>query len=368
MTAAETLRRTSLYDAHRAAGGRMVPFAGWELPIQYAGLSEEHLAVRTHVGLFDVSHMGEIRIEGSHALEAVQRLITNDAARLTVGGGLYSPMCTPGGGIVDDLTVFRVAEQAYLLVVNAATHAKDLAWIRMHAAPAVVRDLSHETAFLALQGPRAEPLLSALAGIDLAPLPAFHGRDAVPIAGVRALVTRTGYTGEDGFEIACPWEAAPTVWAALMEAGRPHGLVPAGLGARDTLRLEAGLMLYGQDIDETTYPLEASLGWTVKFDKGDFIGRETLVRQRQEGVTRRLAGFELTDRAIPRHECAIHAGGQRIGQVTSGTFAPFLRRSIGMGYVPTALATAGTAIEIEVRGRLAPAQVVRLPFYRRPKR
>ncbi len=368
MTTDAALRRTTLYEAHRAAEGRMVPFAGWELPVQYAGVTEEHLAVRTHAGLFDVSHMGEIRIEGPHALDTVQRLVTNDAARLAVGAGLYSPMCLPEGGIVDDLTVFRTAEQAYLLIVNAATRAKDLAWIMEHAGRASVRDISDETALLALQGPRAEAILGGLVGIDPAALPSFHVVDAGAIAGVRATVSRTGYTGEDGFEIACPWQAAPVVWAALMEAGRPHGLVPAGLGARDTLRLEAGFMLYGQDIDETTSPLETPLGWTVKFDKHDFIGRQTLVRQRQEGPGRRLVGVEVTDRAIPRHECAILAGGQRVGQITSGTFAPFLRRSIGMGYVPTAVAVPGTAIEIEVRGRLAPAQVVRLPFYRRPKR
>ncbi len=364
----QALRRTSLFETHRAAGGRIVPFAGWELPVQYTGVTEEHMAVRTRAGLFDVSHMGEFVIEGPAALGTVQRLITNNAARLAVGAGLYTPMCMPAGGIVDDLTVFRTAERAYLLVVNAATHAKDLAWIQEHAAPAIVRDLSDETALLALQGPRAEPLLSVATGRELVSLPSFHLADGVSIAGVRVIVSRTGYTGEDGFEIACPWEAAPAVWDALMEAGRPHGLVPAGLGARDTLRLEAGYMLYGQDIDETTSPLEAPLGWTVKFDKGDFIGGEALGRQRQEGVTRRLVGFEMTDRAIPRHECAILGGGQRIGQVTSGTFAPFLRRSVGMGYVPTASAAPGAIVDIEVRGRLAPAQVVRLPFYRRPMR
>ncbi len=368
MTTDAALRRTTLYEAHRAADGRMVPFAGWELPIQYTGVTEEHLAVRTHAGLFDVSHMGEIRIEGPHALDAVQRLITNDASRLAVGAGLYSPMCQSDGGIVDDLTVFRTAEQAYLLIVNAATRAKDLAWIMEHAGRALVRDISDETALVALQGPRAEAILGGLVGIDLTALPSFHVVDPIAIAGVRATVSRTGYTGEDGFEIACPWEAAPAVWAALLEAGRPHGLVPAGLGARDTLRLEAGYMLYGQDIDETTSPLEAPLAWTVKFDKGDFTGHQTLVRQRAEGPRRRLVGVEVTDRAIPRHECAILAGGQRVGKITSGTFAPFLRRSIGMGYVPTAAAAPGTAIEIEVRGRPAPAQVVRLPFYRRPKR
>lgn len=364
---AEALRRTPLYDAHVAAGGRIVPFAGWELPVQYAGITEEHLAVRTRAGLFDVTHMGEVFIEGPHALEAVQRLITNDAARLAVGAGLYTPMCLPSGGIVDDLTVFRMREQSYLLVVNAATRAKDLAWIQEHAGRAVVRDDSDEIGLLALQGPRAVAILAEAAGRDLSGLAAFHLTRDVTIAGVPVVVTRTGYTGEDGFEIFCPMEATPIVWSALVDAGRPHGLVLAGLGARDTLRLEAGYMLYGSDIDETTTPLEAPLGWTVKFDGGDFIGREALLKQKTEGVARRLVGFETAGRAIPRHHYAILAAGRRVGAVTSGTFAPALRRPIGMGYVPPGLAPPGTALEIDVRGTPAPAQVVRLPFYRRPK-
>lgn len=367
MVTGATLRRTPLYSAHVAAGGRIVPFAGWELPVQYGSIAEEHLAVRTCAGLFDVSHMGEIRIEGSHALEAVQRLITNDAARLAVGAGLYTPMCLPSGGIVDDLTVFRVAEQAYLLIVNAATRAKDLLWIQEHARRAVVRDDSDEIALLALQGPRAAAILGEAAARDFSRLAAFHIIQEVSIAGVPTAVSRTGYTGEDGFEISCPMDAAPTVWSALLDIGRPHGLIPAGLGARDTLRLEAGYMLYGSDIDETTTPLEAPLGWTVKLDRGDFIGRDALQRQATEGVTRRLVGFEVVGRAIPRQGCAILAAGGQVGTVTSGTFAPSLRRPIGLGYVPVGLARPGTALEIDIRGAPAPAGVVRLPFYRRPK-
>ncbi len=362
-----SLRRTSLYDVHRAAGARMVPFAGWEMPVQYTGVTEEHMAVRTRVGLFDISHMGEIRIEGPEALPAIQRVITNDAARLAVGQGLYTPMCAPQGGIIDDVIVFRVADRAYLLVVNAATRAKDLGWIRDHAGGATPRDASDDMALLALQGPRAGAVLEASSGADLAPLPPFHLREGVVIAGVPTMVSRTGYTGEDGFEIACPWDDAPAVWVALVEAGGTHGLLPAGLGARDTLRLEAGLMLYGQDIDETTSPLEAPLGWTVKFDKGAFNGREALLRQRTDGVKRRLVGFETTDQVIPRQHHAICADGQRRGEVTSGTFAPFLRRPLGMGYVPIALSVAGSDLGVEVRGKIAPARVVRLPFYRRPK-
>lgn len=359
------LRRSSLYEAHRAAGGRMVPFAGWEMPVQYAGLREEHLAVRTRVGLFDVSHMGEILIEGPHALPAVQRLITNDARPLAVGQGLYTPMCNPAGGVIDDLIVFRTADQEYLLIVNAGTRAKDLAWIQEHAAPAVARDLSDEVALLALQGPMAEAVLEAASGARLGALLPFHRIEGIAVQGVSVAVARTGYTGEDGFEIAPAWDAAPRVWEALIEVGRPHGLVPVGLGARDTLRLEAGLMLYGHDIDETTSPLEAPLAWTVKFDKEEFIGKPALERQRKEGVARRLVGFEAEGRAIPRHGCEIRAAGERAGAVTSGTFSPSLRRPIGMGYVPRAASARGSGLEIEVRGSPVPARVVRLPFYRR---
>ncbi len=365
--ASDPLRHTPLYDAHVAAGARMVPFAGWEMPVQYTGVGAEHMSVRTRVGLFDVSHMGEIRIEGPGAVELVQRLITNDAGRLAIGAGLYTPMCTPAGGIIDDLIVFRTAERAYLAIVNAATRAKDVDWMREHAGNVTVRDVSDETALLALQGPRSETLLSAASGADLARLRPFHLREDVMLAGVATAVTRTGYTGEDGFEIACPWDDAPAVWAALVEAGTPLGLQPGGLGARDTLRLEAALMLYGQDIDETTSPLEARLGWAVKLDKGPFIGREPLLRQHTDGVTRRLVGFEPAAQAIPRPHYPICADGTRLGEVTSGTFAPYLRRPVGMGYVPVAHSSVGAELGIDVRGTIAPARVVRLPFYRRQR-
>ncbi|MDR7554882.1 MAG: glycine cleavage system aminomethyltransferase GcvT [Armatimonadota bacterium] len=362
------LRQTSLHAAHRAAGARLVPFAGWEMPLQYVGIVAEHVAVRTRAGLFDVSHMGQIRVEGREALEVVQRVITNDASRLSVGRGLYTPMCLPSGGIVDDVTVFRVAEDVYLFVVNAARRERDVAWITEHAAgaTATVHDVSDATALLALQGPRAAAILARVADGEVTVLPRFHALDDVRIAGVPAWVSRTGYTGEDGFELAVPWDEAPRVWYALLEAGQPEGLVPAGLGARDTLRLEAGYMLYGNDIDETTTPLEAPLAWTVKFDKGEFVGREALIRQHTEGVTRRLVGFEVVDRAIARAHQGIWAEGVRIGRVTSGTFAPTLQRPIGLGYVPVAYAAVGTRLEIEARGTYVPARVVSLPFYRRP--
>lgn len=364
---ATTLRRTPLHAAHLALGARMVPFAGWEMPVQYRGIMEEHLAVRSRAGLFDVSHMGEILVEGPGALETLQRLLTNDVGRLRVGQGLYSPMCAPHGGILDDLTAFRVGEERYLLVVNAATTAKDLAWVADHADRAVMRDVSSEMALLALQGPAAEAILSQLTPAPLARLRLFDAVPRTTVADRPAFLSRTGYTGEDGFEIGPAWEDAPPVWEALLAAGQPLGLQPAGLGARDTLRLEAGFMLYGSDIDETTTPLEAPLGWTVKWEKGDFIGRAALLAQRERGVERRLVGFTLAERAIARHGFPILWDGAAVGRVTSGTFSPTLQRSIGLGYVAVVHAEPGTPLAVEIRGRPVPGEVTRLPFYRRPK-
>ena len=360
------LRRTPLYDRHARLGARLVEFGGWEMPVQYAGIVEEHRAVRTAAGIFDVSHMGEVELEGPGALASVQQLITNDAGRLDIGGGLYTPMCLPSGGIVDDLTVFRTGAQRYLLVVNASTAAKDFAWIAEHTRDAQARDRSAEWGLLALQGPRAGAILQRLTRPDPTALPAFHIITGAEVAGVGGcFISRTGYTGEDGYEIGCPWDQAPRLWDALLEGGVPDGLVPAGLGARDTLRLEAALMLYGNDIDETTTPLEAPLGWTVKLEKGAFIGREVLVRQMAEGTVRKLAGFEMTERAIPRHGYPLRIDGRAVGQVTSGTFGPWLGKSIGMGYVAREHAKPGTALGVEIRGKTTRAAVVKLPFYRR---
>lgn len=364
--AVEQLKRTSLYPRHVQSGARLVGFGGWEMPVQYAGIVEEHRAVRTAAGLFDVSHMGEVEVEGPGALASVQRLITNDAARLMLGGGLYSPMCLPTGGIVDDLTVFRLSEQRFFFVVNASTADKDFAWIREHTTNATARNRSAEFGLLALQGPKAAAILARVTRINLGELTYFHMRDGVEVAGIRScFVSRTGYTGEDGFEVGCPWDAAPRIWDALMEAGGGHGLVPIGLGARDTLRLEAGYMLYGNDIDETTTALEAPLGWTVKLDKGDFIGRDVLVRQKQTGVARKLVGFEMLERAIPRHGYPLLSGAARIGHVTSGTFGPWVNKSLGMGYVTPEHTRQGDRIAVEIRGRPVQAAVVKLPFYKR---
>lgn len=345
----------------------MVPFAGWEMPVQYTGIIEEHHSVRQRAGLFDVSHMGECLVEGPNALEALQWLVTNDVARLEVGQGLYTPMCYPSGGIVDDLTVFRIEATQYLLVVNADTTSKDLAWIEEHRRGAAVRDISRAMALLALQGPAAQKILNRLTPVSLDTLRPFHVLPEIEVAGRPAFVSRTGYTGEDGFEIGPAWDDAPRIWEALLDVGETEGLVPAGLGARDTLRLEAGFMLYGNDINEHTSPLEAPLAWMVKWEKGDFIGRDALLRQREEGPARKLVGFTVEGRALARHGDALRYGGSQVGTVTSGSYSPTRQTSIGMGYVPRNLADVGVQLEVEVRGRTAPVRVTRLPFYRSKK-
>ncbi len=363
----EILRRTSLHPVHLRRGGRMVPFAGWEMPVQYSGIIEEHLAVRHRAGLFDVSHMGEIVIEGAGALEALQRLVTNDVAQLEIGRGLYTPMCNPEGGVIDDLTIFRLGPARYLLIVNAATATKDLSWIETHRGSVALRDISREMGLLALQGPAAQRTLEQLTAAPLFSMRAFDLMPEVEVAGRRVFLSRTGYTGEDGFEIGPVWDEAPAIWDALLDAGTALGLVPVGLGARDTLRLEAGFMLYGNDIDETTSPLEAPLGWTVKWEKGDFIGRQALARQREEGPMRKLVGLTVEGRAVARHGYTLLHQGERVGAVTSGTFGPTVQRSIALGYVPRELSGSGTLVDVEIRGRPVAARVTRLPFYRAGK-
>ncbi len=362
----ETLKRTPLYDAHRAAGARMVPFAGWEMPVQYTSIMEEHRAVRTRAGLFDVSHMGEIDLTGAGALALAQHLVTNDAGRLEAGQALYSPMCTPAGGIIDDLLVYRMSDRHVMLVVNAANTEEDLAWVREHAGADVqVTDRSAEIALLALQGPRAQEILQRLTPVSLDAIKYYWFRQEVEVAGRRTLVSRTGYTGEDGFEIYAASHGAVHVWNAILGAGRSAGLLPAGLGARDTLRLEVGYLLHGNDMDKTTTPLEAGLGWTVKPAKGEFIGAEALRRQKAEGISRRLVGFTLTDRMIARHGFAIQRDGAEIGRVTSGSFGPTVEKSIGLGFISPRYAEPGQSLAVEIRGRAVPGTVTKLPFYAR---
>lgn len=349
----------------------MVPFAGWEMPVEYAGagLVEEHLAVRTRAGLFDVSHMGQVELAGRDALAAVQQFTSNDASRLEVGQAHYSALTTADGGFVDDLLVYRLANSHFLLVVNASNVRKDVAWLVEHARPfgdLAVVDTSSRYALIALQGPAAREVLQPLTGLDLAGLKYYwfaHGE----VAGVRATVSRTGYTGESGYEIFAPPAQAVKLWQALLEAGREAGVQPAGLGARDTLRLEAGMRLHGSDIDETTTVLEADLEWIVGWNKAAFNGREALAAQKAQGLARRLVGFEMVDRAIARHGYDVFVDGRNVGRVTSGTQTPFLKKAIGMTYLPTDRTEPGTGFEVDVRGRRAHARVVPLPFYKRPK-
>jgi aminomethyltransferase len=374
--AAAPLRHTPLHACHLELGARMVGFAGWEMPVQYAGVIEEHRAVRTAAGLFDVSHMGEIRLRGAGAEALLQALTPNDVARLAPGRAHYSGLLTERGTYVDDLLVYRLAADDFLVVVNASNAERDLAWVREHAAglasaaaEAEIRDESDQHALLALQGPRA---LAILEPLTAAPPPGiaalrYYGFLRGEVAGVPAIISRTGYTGEDGFELYLPPGGAPEVWRRLLAAGAPHGLQPAGLGARDTLRLEAAMALYGHEIDELTTPLEAGLSWVVKLDKGDFLGRAALAAQQAAGLERTLIGFEVQGRGIARQGHTVLSGGQEVGRVTSGTWSPTLERAIGMAHVPVALAQPGTALALDVRGRTLAAAVVGLPFYRRPK-
>ncbi len=365
--AGKAVRRTPLYDSHRRLGGRMVEFAGWEMPVYYTGILEEHRAVREQAGLFDVSHMGEVEVRGAQASFTCQALVTNDAAKLDVGGAQYSVMCLPTGGIVDDVIYTRLAPDRFLFCVNAANEEKDYEWMRDHARGAEVVNRSADFAQLALQGPKAARILQPLTAIDLATLASFRAVEG-EVAGLRALVSRTGYTGEDGFEIYVAPERAETLWERLLAEGAGQGLVPVGLGARDTLRLEKGLMLYGNDIDETTTPLEAGLGWVVKLDKPDFVGREALLRQKTEGVGRRLVGLRLDENtAPPRHGYRVLAAGRTVGRVTSGSKSPTLGRGIALALVESTVAEIGTALEVESRSRQHPAEVVTLPFVRRQK-
>jgi len=365
------LKRTPLHGTHVALGARMVPFGGWDMPVEYSGITAEHMAVRTAAGLFDVSHMGEVEIAGKGALEAVQHITSNDASKLQIGQIQYSGLTSPEGTFVDDLLVYRFGPSHYLLVINAGNIDKDWEWIAARAkeaSPEVATvNSSSRYALIAIQGPRAQEILQEQTAIDLAAIKYYwfaHGE----IAAVRGTVSRTGYTGEDGFEIMIPPAMAPTVWDALMQAGKPHGLVPAGLGARDTLRLEAAMRLHGNDIDATTTVVEADLNWIVGWNKPEFLGRDVLHAQKANGTSKVLVGFEMTERAIGRHGHAVFHNGQQVGVVTSGTQTPFLRKAIGMAYVPPVLKAPGTEIEIDIRGRRAKAVVVPMPFYKRPKK
>src|SRR5881394_2531067 len=352
-TATAELRKTPLNARHRASNGRMVPFAGWDMPVEYSGVVAEHLAVRTAAGLFDVSHMGEIEIAGKDALAAVQRISSNDASKLQVGQAQYSGLLTPEGTFVDDLLVYRLAPAHFLLVVNAGNIAKDYAWMAEHiqgVGDAVAVDSSSRYALIAVQGPEALNVLQPLTGVDLDSMKYYwfgHGE----IANVRGTISRTGYTGEDGFEIFVPPAQADKVWLALLESGRSADVIPCGLGARDTLRLEAGMRLHGNDIDETTTAVEADLNWIVGWKKDDFIGASSLREQKASGAPRKIVGFEMLERGIGRHGYDAYIGDAKVGVVTSGTQTPHVKKAIGMVYLPPEHAALDTEFDVDVRGR-----------------
>jgi aminomethyltransferase len=361
--AGETLQRTPLYDEHKALGARLVPFAGYEMPVQYpAGITAEHRAVRERCGVFDVSHMGEFVVRGPEAVDFVNYVATNDVAKLAVGQAHYSTLCNERGTVEDDCLVYRHADHL-MLVVNASNKDKDLAHILRYKDrfDCTVEDVSDGVALLAVQGPDAERVLQPLTATDLAALKYYWFAEG-EVAGVPCTISRTGYTGEDGFELYCPAEQAGALWDALLATGQ---VTPCGLGARDTLRLEMGMALYGNDVDDTTTPLEAGLAWVVKLAKGDFVGRGALEAQKAAGVPRKLVGFTVGERAIPRHGMPVFVDGAPSGTVCSGTMSPSVGAAIGMCYVPMAAAADGTAIEIDVRGRRVAATVTKPPFYKK---
>ena len=369
---APQLKQTPLNSAHRQLGARMVDFGGWDMPVQYpAGTIEEHLRTRNHAGLFDVSHMGEVDVRGVDAIAFVNRITSNDVSKLVDGQAQYSALTTPQGTVIDDLLVYRLAGDHLLLVVNASTTEKDWEWIKSHHTGDSVelKNVSADYCQLALQGPDAQTILQKLTDLPLAEIKYYHftpGR----VDGIDGIVSRTGYTGEDGFEVYAAADRAEQLWNKILDAGdtgSPTGVLPCGLAARNTLRLEAGMALYGNDIDDTTTLLEANLGWICKLDKGDFIGREALAQQKQEGVKRKLVGFEVTERGIARDHQDVVINGERVGQVTSGSPAPFLKKNIGLAYVPVEFANVGQQIQVDVRGKLVGAQIVKTPFYKRAK-
>lgn len=372
MTPQNAPERTPLYDTHVALNARMMPFGGFEMPVQYSGIIDEHLTVRRNVGLFDVSHMGEVLVRGPEALNFIQNLITNDASRMYDGRAMYTVMCKPDGGIVDDLLVYRFSEQEYMLVINAANIDKDLKWMRANnEVGADLENISERTALLAVQGPESFNVVQKLVDIRLDDLKYYHflrinSKSFSHLGDV--ILSHTGYTGEKGIEIYCDSDRALAIWEALMTSGKEHGIKPAGLGARDTLRIEAGFALYGNDITEETNPLEAGLGWLVKLDKNSFIGKPAIERIKIEGTARRLIGFMLEERGIPRQGFPIQNQNDiQIGYVTSGTQSPILEKGIGLGYVENKAdyTTPDSLIKVSIRNRSIPARVVKPPFHKK---
>jgi aminomethyltransferase len=370
---APILKQTPLNAAHRRLGGRMVEFGGWDMPVQYpAGTVEEHLRTRTHAGLFDVSHMGEIEARGADAIAFVNRICSNDVTKLVDGQAHYSALTTPAGTVVDDLLVYRFGPEHLLLVVNASTTEKDWDWIGSLKRDEQVTLTNRSADFcqIALQGPAAIGILQTLTQTPLEEIKYYHFREG-EVDGIPSIISRTGYTGEDGFEVYAASDKAERIWDRILDAGghgTPEGVLPCGLAARNTLRLESAMALYGHEITEETTLLEANLGWITKLNKGDFTGRDALARQKEEGLKRKLVGFEVTERGIARDGQDVYVGGAKVGQVTSGSPAPFLKKNIGMAYVPVEHAATGQQIQIDVRGRMVGAQIVATPFYKREKK
>ncbi len=357
-------KKTALYDVHKSLGAKIVNFAGYWMPIQYAGIMQEHKRVRSTVGLFDISHMGEFIVRGDGAFDYLQKLTINDVSNLSVNQAHYTAMCYDDGGIVDDLLLYRL-ENYYLMVVNAANIEKDWQWARKHLLSNVsIENKSDETSLLALQGPKSQKVLQKITSLDLNTIKYYWFTRTV-VAGVEMILSRTGYTGEPGFELMFPRDDSKKVWDAVMQAGREYDIEPIGLGARDTLRLEMKMCLYGHDIDQTTNPLEAGLGWITKLDKGDFIGRDALLKVKEQGIKRKLVAFELEGKAFPRQGYDIYDGATKIGKVTSGTFSPMLNKGIGLGYVPVEKSKVGTEIAVEIRGNKKKAQIIKPPFYKK---
>ena len=358
-------RTTPLNAAHRKAGGRMVDFAGWDMPVQYDGLIQEHERVRTGVGLFDVSHMGEIEFKGPGALEEANRLITNDLARCIDGQAVYAGLLNEKGTFVDDVVAYRFSLEHIFICVNASNADKDFEWMASNAKNVKPVNRSNDYAQIAVQGPKAFGLVQRLVKKPLEGVGTYRFTTG-DVAGIACIISRTGYTGEDGFELYCPPDKAEALWNALLEEGKPEKAAPAGLGARDSLRTEMKFALYGNDIDDAHTPLEAGLGWIVKLDKADFIGKSVLVAQKAAGISRKLVGFEMVDAGIPRAHYPILQNGEKVGEVTSGTMGPSIKKAVGIGYVPTALSAEGSTFHVDIRGRAATARVVKTPFYTRP--
>lgn len=359
------IKKTAFYDIHQKYNAKIVEFAGFYMPIQYRGINEEHLRVRTSVGVFDVSHMGEFEFIGPKAEEFLQLMTTNDVRKLNLYQAHYSAMCYEDGGIVDDLLIYRFPEK-FIMVVNAANLEKDFQWLQQHLINGVImRNRSDEYSLLAIQGKMAQATLQKLTAVDLSGIENYWLTDDV-LADVPMMIARTGYTGEDGFELMFPVKHSEHVWNAVMDAGKEFDIEPIGLAARDTLRMEVKYCLYGNDIDQKTNPLEAGLGWITKLDKDHFIGRDALLKIKQQGIQRKLIGFQLEARAIPRHGYPIFNETDQIGVVTSGMFSPILQKSIGLGYVPLNYADVGAMLNIDIRGRKLPAEVAKTPFYKRP--